>query len=263
MKLDYRYYKTIDSTNLEIKRLFQQGASEGTIASAGTQIAGRGRTGHSWKSPEDVSVATSLLLTPPEDFPMDRIPRLTVLAAMSVVRSVEELYHLDCGIKWPNDILIGKRKICGILTEMEAQKGHVRYVVVGIGVNVHQQPEDFAPEISDMATSLDIELMKQNPHRRDLRAGRKAVIEGIWKNFTEIYRVFLETEGSLEGIREEYNRHLVNRNERVRILDPAGEYEAKAIGMARDGSLEIQLDDGRTKLVDSGEVHVRGLYGYA
>ncbi len=263
MKLDYRYYDTIDSTNLEIRRLFAEGAGEGTIAYAGTQTAGRGRTGHSWKSPENVSVATSLLLTPPRDLSMSRIPRLTVLAAMAVMKTIEEEYQLDCGIKWPNDILIGGKKICGILTEMEAEGGFARCVVVGIGVNVHQRSEDFPEEIKEMATSLDLELEKKDLSSGGKRASRLTVTEGIWQHFTAYYQEFIRTGGSLESILEEYNLHLVNRDQRVRILDPKGEYEAKALGMAPDGSLEILLDDGRIRNVDSGEVHVRGLYGYA
>ncbi|SDW53411.1 BirA family transcriptional regulator, biotin operon repressor / biotin-[acetyl-CoA-carboxylase] ligase [Lachnospiraceae bacterium KHCPX20] len=260
MKLDYRYYKTIDSTNLEIKRLYAQGAKEGTVASAGTQTAGRGRTGHRWESPRDVSVATSLLLTPPADLPMEKLPGLTILAAMAVAKTIEEEYHLTCEIKWPNDILVGKRKICGILTEMDAANGSVNYVVVGIGVNVHQTKADFVEEISDMATSLDMELQKE--HGEDKRASRRTIIRGIWENFLSYYQDFLRYQGSLEGIREDYNLRLVNRNKRVKIMDPAGEYEAKAVGMEADGSLAILMDDGTKRCVDSGEVHVRGLYGY-
>lgn len=275
MEAIFHYYEEIDSTNEEIKRLIRSGCPEATVASAGTQTAGKGRRGHSWISPVGVSVATSIALYPVH-VPTEKIPRLTIVSAMAVAEAVEELYPLKTQIKWPNDILINNRKICGILTEADASNNHVNYVVVGIGVNVHHR--SFPPEIADMATSLDIELdrLRQQSSAPDSssasgealvnnipeQASRKAVTEAIWRHFLYHYERFEEKAGSLDSILSGYNERLVNKDRQVRILDPKGEYEATALGMNSEGKLTIRLADGTTRDVDSGEVHVRGLYGY-
>jgi BirA family biotin operon repressor/biotin-[acetyl-CoA-carboxylase] ligase len=254
MKITPIYYEEIDSTNNEIKRLIPQGISEGTVVSAGMQTAGRGRSGHDWTSPPNVSVATSMVLFPKE-VNVYHIPRLTLLAAVAVSMAVEQLYGLKTQIKWPNDILVHDKKICGILTEMEAHKGEVDYVVVGIGVNVHNR--EFSPDIAFKATSLDLALEEENSvtptHCKD-------VAEAIWENFAKLYEVFLHTE-DLTEVLHYYNERLINRNRRVRVLDPLGEYEGVAKEMLPTGELLVEAD-GQLKKIDSGEVSVRGIYGY-
>ncbi|MGN0240160.1 MAG: biotin--[acetyl-CoA-carboxylase] ligase [Candidatus Weimeria sp.] len=250
----YKYFEEIDSTNLEAKREGEAGAPGFTVISAGTQTAGRGRSGHTWISPEKVSVATSMLIYP-EGIPMEHLPRLTIIAGVSVAEAIEELYPLKTQIKWPNDVLISSKKICGILTEMEAENGTAKQVVCGIGVNVHQKKEDFAPDIRDMATSIDLELSGR-------KASRKAVTEAIWKHFLGHYETFAADGGSLEEILDSYNGRLANRNRRVRVEHQTHDFEGEALEMDPDGRLLIRRDDGSITAVDSGEVHVRGLYGY-
>ena len=281
----FKYFEEIDSTNLEAKREGEAGAPEFTVISAGTQTAGRGRSGHTWISPKKISVATSILLYP-DGIPMEHLPRLTIIAGAAVAEAVEELYPLHTQIKWPNDVLIDSKKICGILTEMEAENGHAKQVVCGIGVNVHQKKEDFAPEIRDMATSLDIELEKQidandtagmqkakssNFDQKSItldfekkwqQASRKAITEAIWQHFLKHYEIFRANGGSLEGILESYNSRLANKNKRVRVVHQVHDFEGMALEMDPDGRLLIRRDDGSITAVDSGEVHVRGLYGY-
>lgn len=282
----FKYFEEIDSTNLEAKREGEAGAPEFTVISAGTQTAGRGRSGHTWISPKKISVATSILLYP-DGISMEHLPRLTIIAGVAVAEAVEELYPLHTQIKWPNDVLIDSKKICGILTEMEAENGHAKQVVCGIGVNVHQKKEDFAPEIRDMATSLDIELEKQidandtagmqkakssNFDQRSIpldfekkwqQASRKAITEAIWQHFLKHYEVFRTNGGSLEGILDSYNSRLANKNKRVRVVHQIHDFEGIALEMDPNGRLLIKKDDGTITAVDSGEVHVRGLYGYA
>lgn len=281
----FKYFEEIDSTNLEAKREGEAGAPEFTVISAGTQTAGRGRSGHTWISPKKISVATSILLYP-DGISMEHLPRLTIIAGVAVAEAVEELYPLHTQIKWPNDVLIDSKKICGILTEMEAENGHAKQVVCGIGVNVHQKKEDFAPEIRDMATSLDIELEKQidandtagmqkakssNFDQKSIpldfekkwqQASRKAITEAIWQHFLKHYEIFRANGGSLEGILESYNSRLANKNKRVRVVHQVHDFEGMALEMDPDGRLLIRRDDGSITAVDSGEVHVRGLYGY-
>ena len=281
----FKYFEEIDSTNLEAKREGEAGAPEFTVISAGTQTAGRGRSGHTRISPKKISVATSILLYP-DGISMEHLPRLTIIAGVAVAEAVEELYPLHTQIKWPNDVLIDSKKICGILTEMEAENGHAKQVVCGIGVNVHQKKEDFAPEIRDMATSLDIELEKQidandtagmqkakssNFDQKSIpldfekkwqQASRKAITEAIWQHFLKHYEIFRANGGSLEGILESYNSRLANKNKRVRVVHQVHDFEGMALEMDPDGRLLIRRDDGSITAVDSGEVHVRGLYGY-
>ena len=260
MELSFHYHDVIDSTNTEIRRLMPTGIPEGYVVSCGEQTAGKGRSGHNWESPPGVSVATSIALYP-KGLSDIVLPRLTIIAAVAVAEAVEELYDLPTEIKWPNDILISKKKICGILTErltedMPVSGGGVP-VIVGIGVNVHHRT--FSDEIADKATSLDLELIAAG---RDCSiTSRRDVAESIWRHFEPHYRGFVDRGGSLLDILDMYNSRLVSTGERVRVLDPRGEYEGTCVRMDESGRLEVMTDSG-LRLIDSGEVSVRGIYGY-
>ena len=254
MEINYIYFDEIDSTNNEIKRRIEEHIPEGTVVSAGMQTAGRGRSGHDWKSPKNVSVATSMALYP-KQVKLSNVPRLTLIAAVAVAKAIENLYGLQTQIKWPNDILVHEKKICGILTEMNAKAQVVENVVVGIGVNVHNL--DFDSEISHMATSIDLALKEEG---KSIETHCKDVTEEIWKQFVFYYEGFLKTE-DLREILDFYNERLVNRNRLVRVLDPLGEYEAVAKEMLSTGELLVEKD-GKEIKIDSGEVSVRGIYGY-
>ena len=281
MSIQYIYQKSIDSTNNEIKRRLASGGrpEEYTVISAGTQTAGRGRIGHEWSSPADVSVATSMVLYPKvlskksdEVFPRkpeedaksgsrsgaiseECVPQLTIVAAMAVAYAVEELYGLAAQIKWVNDILLSGKKICGILTERVDDA-----VVVGIGVNVY--PGSFPPELAEQATCIADELEKQNGiKKKDTAVSRKRLTEKIWQHFLALYEQFLQNR-SLSFLLDEYNARLVNAGRMVRVMDPAGPYEAKALSMDENGRLVVETEAGGINRIDSGEVHVRGQNGY-
>ena len=153
-------------------------------------------------------------------------------------------------IKWPNDIVMNGKKVCGILTEMSAQLDYINHVVIGIGINV--QNESFPKEIEQVATSI---LMETGQH-----VNRAELIEAVLEQFERYYEIFLETE-DLSGLVKEYNAHLINMQKQVRVLDPKEPYEAKAMGITPHGELIVDTWEGR-KLVSSGEVSVRGVYGY-
>lgn len=246
--IHFEYFDTIDSTNNELKRRGNS-SPEFTVVSAGQQTGGRGRSGHVWKSPSHDSVATSMIMYP--NVPIECVPRITTAAAMAVASAVEELYPLKTEIKWPNDILISHKKICGILTEMIPEKGKVKYVIVGIGVNVHQT--SFPSDIKDIATSLDLELGGRMAKRRD-------VTEKIWERFMFYYDLFLKTH-DLSGFLDEYNGRLVNKERPVKVLDPQGHYDGISHGVDETGRLMVERD-GKIIYVDAGEVSVRGFYGY-
>ncbi len=253
-ELDFEYYESVDSTNDRIKVRAHEGAGQGLIISAGTQTAGKGRIGRKWESPTQDSISTSILLTP-DEINVEAVATITIIAAMAVRTALEKTCGLKPLIKWPNDIVIDGKKICGILTEMEMGDGKVWYVTCGIGVNVHNA--DFPEEIAYKATSVDIELKKQGGAAK---SSRKAITTAIWESFREYYNIFLET-ADLTGLKEEYERNLANRGERVRIEAQENSYEAKAIGINNNGELIVEVD-GNRQIIRTGEVSVRGIYGY-
>ena len=184
------------------------------------------------------------------DFAPDRASMLTLIAALAVSKAISEKTGQEAEIKWPNDIVMNGKKVCGILTEMSAQLDYINHVVIGIGINV--QNESFPKEIEQVATSI---LMETGQH-----VNRAELIEAVLEQFERYYEIFLETE-DLSGLVKEYNAHLINMQKQVRVLDPKEPYEAKAMGITPHGELIVDTWEGR-KLVSSGEVSVRGVYGY-
>lgn len=255
----YEFYPEIDSTNDELKRRAGEGrCPEYTVVSAGMQTGGRGRSGHTWSSPPGSSVSTSMIIYP-EGIEASHLPRLTPISAVAVAAAIEELYGLLAEIKWPNDVLLNKKKVCGILTEMlPAAGGMPACVIVGIGVNVHIR--DFPQEIADIATSIDIAIESAASGQVPIRTHCEDITRGIWEHFYEYYQDFKRTE-DLSGILDFYNKRLVNRGRRVRIMDPIAPYEGEALFIDETGALHVMTDTGE-RLVDSGEVSVRGIAGY-
>lgn len=242
------YYETTDSTNIRAKELAEQGAPDGTLVVADQQIAGRGRRGRGWESPSGKSIFMTILLKP--QINPNHASMLTLVTALAVAKAVSDVTEEKTQIKWPNDIIMNGKKICGILTEMSAQFDYINHIVVGIGINVHN--EGFPEEIAHMATSLMLECGRHF-HRATL-------IEKVLEYFEAYYEIFLETE-DLSGVVKEYNALLVNMNTNVRVLDPKEPFEGKARGITNNGELIIDTWESR-KLVSSGEVSVRGIYGY-
>ena len=243
-----KFFEEIDSTNNEVRRMAEQGAPEGTLVVAEIQTAGKGRRGRRWDSPKGSGIWHSFLLRP--EFAPEHASMLTLLAAMAVRKSVSDVTGLECLIKWPNDIVINGKKICGILTEMSAQFDYINHIVIGIGINVHN--ESFPEELQDHAGSLLLECGKR-VHRADL-------IEAFLEEFERLYAIYLQTE-DLSALQEEYDQLLVNRGRQVRVLDPKEPFEGKAMGITKKGELIVDTWESR-KLVSSGEVSVRGIYGY-
>ena len=238
-----------DSTNTDCKKLAEQGAKHGLLCTADTQIAGRGRRGRAWESPKGTSVSMTLLLRP--EIKPNQAPQLTLVMALAVARAISRISGETCSIKWPNDILMKDKKICGILTEMSAEMDYVHYVVIGCGINVNQ---DMIPEeLEKIATSIKIETGKSYQ--------RSELIAEILSNFEQLYQQFL-IHADLSLFIEEYNRYLVNQGRRVRVLDPKAEFEGEALGISPNGELLVRTETGETVEVYAGEVSVRGIYGY-
>lgn len=245
---EIHYYDTIDSTNNKARELAEKGSPHGTLVVADHQESGKGRRGRTWDSPANTGIFMSLLLMP--DINPNHASMLTLVTALAVVEAIQDVTGIIPGIKWPNDIVINRKKICGILTEMNAQFDYISNIVIGIGINVHN--EQFPPEISEMATSLFLECGK--------RFHRALIIAKILEHFEEYFEIFLETE-DLSQLMKFYNRLLVNRGADVKVLDPKKPFEGKAVGINKNGELMVDTWEAR-RLVSSGEVSVRGIYGY-
>lgn len=243
------YYDEIDSTNNRAKEYGEKGSPHGMLFVADKQVAGKGRRGRSWESPAGSSIYMTILLHP-EILPT-KAPQLTLVMAMAVADGIQKMTGLETKIKWPNDIVVNGKKICGILTEMSTEIDYINYVVIGVGVNVNQ--ETFPAEIQSTATSLKIELGET--------VRRSGLIAAVMASFEQYYEVFMKTE-DLSGLRNRYNSMLVNLDQEVKVLEPGHEYEAHALGINRTGELIVRTPDGEEKEIYAGEVSVRGVYGY-
>ena len=241
------FARETDSTNLWIKRLAKEGASEGTLALAEFQSAGRGRLGRSWEVPEGTSVMMSILLRP--KFEPQYAPTLTLVMGMAVAKAVKNL-GFDVSIKWPNDVVVSHKKICGILTEMGVRDGKIDYAVIGVGINVNIR--EFPEEMVDKATSLYLESGKE--------FDRSQIPGLVMEAFEEYYEKFAAT-CDLSGLKEEYESILANYNQPVRVLAKEP-YEGVARGITDGGELLVEKTDGTIVAVSAGEVSVRGLYSY-
>ena len=241
------FARETDSTNLWIKRLAKEGAPEGTLALAEFQSAGRGRLGRSWEVPEGTSVMMSILLRP--KFEPQYAPTLTLVMGMAVAKAVKSL-GFDVSIKWPNDVVVSHKKICGILTEMGVRDGKIDYAVIGVGINVNIK--EFPEEMADKATSLYLESGRE--------FDRSQIPGLVMEAFEEYYEKFAAT-CDLSGLKEEYESILANYNQPVRVLAKEP-YEGVARGITDGGELLVEKTDGTIVAVSAGEVSVRGLYSY-
>ena len=248
------YFDVTGSTNNDAKRLAEEGEPHGTVVVADVQNAGKGRRGRAWQTLSGTALSFTLLLRP--EFVPDKASMITLVMALSVAQAVEEAAGVAATIKWPNDIVVNKKKICGMLTEMTMtpEMDEIQYVVVGAGINVNNgRPEEFEEEIRQTATSLRIETGRQ--------IGRAELLERVLVRFEDNYKIFLETL-DLSRLRESYQRHLQGVGAEVRVLDPAGEYTGISHGINDQGELIVVKENGEKVQVYAGEVSVRGLYGY-
>ncbi len=243
------YFDLTDSTNTQARILAEEGAPHGTLVVADKQNGGKGRRGRTWESPGGEGIWMSILLRPemnPENASM-----LTLIMALAAEKGVREATGQKSLIKWPNDLVLNKKKICGILTEMSTQNMEIKYVIIGIGINVAQT--DFPEEIKATATSLLLESGERIP--------RSKIIASIMSALEEYYEIFMKTE-DMSALIDEYNERLVNLGNEVCILAPTGDFRGVSTGINAAGGLMVRLEDGTETEVISGEVSVRGVYGY-
>ena len=244
------WFDTIDSTNTRAKELAIAGAPEGTVVAAGSQSAGRGRLGRSFQSPEHAGVYMSVILRP--NCPPAQLMHLTCAVAVAMCDAVDLCAKVRPGIKWINDLVIGRRKLGGILTELilNPATSLVEAAIVGIGINVTQQPEEFSPELRDMAISLQHAAGKEIApsllaahmilalSRMDLSIPARAAVMGA------------------------YRRDCITLGQQVRLVRGEESAEGMALDVDEEGALLVRFRDGSIRPVSSGEVSVRGMYGY-
>lgn len=242
-------FDKLDSTNQQAKKLALEGASNGTVVIAEEQTAGKGRRGKMWVSPPGTGIWMSVVLRPsvmPENASM-----LTLVAGLAVCKAVREITNLEASIKWPNDIVVNGKKICGLLTEMNSEIDFINFVVVGIGINVNI--EKFPPELDNIATSLMIEGNQSYQ--------RKILVKRTLEIFEDYYKKYLETE-DLTKIIEEYNEHCINIGRKVRVTGRKQDITGNVKCVTNKGELIVTDQQGEDIVVTSGEVSVRGIYGY-
>ena len=241
--------ETIDSTNTYAKKLAMSGAPDGTVVIANDQTAGRGRMGRTFQSPKDKGIYLSVLLRP--EMEPQRLMPVTAMAGIAVADAVEAVCGVRPGLKWPNDPVIGNKKLCGILTEMslEGETGRVQYLVLGIGINVGQA--DLTEDVAAIATSLSAYLGRP--------VSRPQLAAALIKELEKLYGALKD--GDLSRYLAAYRRDCVNLGKTVQLL---GEDRDVVTAVDIDGEfgLVVRTADGTEKTVRSGEVSVRGLYGY-
>ncbi len=246
------YLEETGSTNIDAKRCAEEGEPHGTTVIAEKQVAGRGRRGRNWESPAGSAIYMTIMLKP--DFVPDKASMLTLVMALSVADAIAEKTNLPAGIKWPNDVVVHGKKVCGILTEMNVESDYIQYVVIGVGINVNNAaPEEFPEEIRDKATSLKIES--------GMTISRAELLERVLVHFEKNYDTFVRTL-DLSLLMEAYEARLLNLGREVEVLDPRGAYTGVARGINGTGELLVETENGEMIEVYAGEVSVRGIYGY-
>ena len=236
----YHFFKT-DSTNRVAFELGHAGEPEGAIVLAEEQSAGRGRAGRTWHSERAAGIYVTLLLRP--KLAPVQAPLLTMMAGLSAHTAVEAVTGLAVDLKWPNDLIIRGKKAGGILTEMHAEPGMVRFVVVGIGLNVNQ--EKFPGELAGLATSLRQETGKMQ--------SRMELFVRLLREFESDYNRFLR-----EGIPSVIQRFEVvssyAHGKKVRVTNGAESYVGTTVGLGPEGLLQVEREDGRVVTVIAGDV---------
>ena len=238
-------YEETSSTNTVAKELAEAGCPEGTVVIAGRQSAGRGRMGRSFSSPRGCGLYFSVVLRP-EGIPM----HLTCAAGVAAVKAVEKVCGIRPGIKWINDLCFETRKLGGILTE-GAPLGKDPYFVVGIGINCRTPEDGYPEEIKNIATSLSRVCGKEiSPEEM-----AAALIQ-------ELFTISQTLETEKSNIMSYYEENCITLGKDIQVIRGDTRRPAKAISVTEDGALAVQYDDGSRETVNSGEVSVRGMYGY-
>lgn len=237
------YRSSVASTNTLAMELAQEGAAEGTVVVAEVQTGGKGRLGRTWISPRG-SLAFSVILRPA--VPTHKAPLVTLMGAVAAARAIQERTGLAAGIKWPNDVLVEGRKVCGLLTEMSAEPDRIRHLVLGIGMNVNLDLAELPPGVRERSTSLAAEASGF--------VERTGLLSEILAQLDHGYRRFLADEPSVLDAWRGLN---VTLGRRVAVSGAAEAFSGIARDIDKEGRLIVLLDDGTRQAVAAGDVTIR------
>lgn len=235
-------HDTVDSTQHVARRLAEEGAPEGTLVIAEQQLQGKGRLGRRWESPKGKGIWLSLLLRP--QLSLQRSPQLTLLTAVALCRVLRRLTELDIGIKWPNDLLSGGKKLSGILLESSAEEERLSYVIAGIGISANLEESDYPPELLEKAASLYM--------LGGRKLDRHQIVASLMKELEELYELYMR-EG-FGPIRTLWEALAVSLHKRAVLTTPQGELEGVPVGLDENGALLLKMDNGEVLPVFSAEM---------
>ncbi|QUL52847.1 biotin--[acetyl-CoA-carboxylase] ligase [Paenibacillus tritici] len=235
----------VASTQEEAKKLAEIGAPEGTTVMAEEQTGGRGRMGRKWHSPHGKGIWMSLVLRP--ELPLALTPQLTLLAGVAVCTAIREVTGVPAGIKWPNDLLAGGRKICGILLESSLREGGLHYCIAGIGIAANLTEADYPEELKGIGTSLLIE-------GGGIPVDRTRLAEAVLEELEYLYALYQER--GFQPVKELWESMSVTLGRQVSVNTPQGRTEATAVGLDDNGGLLVRSGTGGITSVLSGEVEM-------
>lgn len=236
------YFPSVSTTQQVAQEKAREGAPHGTAVIAEEQLAGRGRLGRKWYSPPGLSLMVSLILRP--EIPLREAHHVTLLSAVAVAKSLHQLGY-PVQIKWPNDLLLEKRKVCGILTELSADMDRVRHAVVGIGVNVYHRLEDFPEALRERAGSLHL----YTPPKMGIRS---ALLLELFRQYEAIYEAYRE--GGFSVVRSEWLRYALPFGTEMTVKTGEASFKGKTMGLTEEGALLIQDDQGIERTLYSAEL---------
>lgn len=244
-------FDSLDSTNDELKRRAADTVENGLAVLAHGQTGGRGRRGRTFLSPAGKGLYLSVLLRP--QCAPETLTTLTAWTAAALCGAVEEVCGVRPGIKWPNDLVLQSKKLCGVLTELELDPatGAPRYVIVGLGINLTQSAADFGAEVAPIAISLE-QALGRAPESTALAAAVLRAMAALDRDFPAEKARYLAA----------YRRDCLTVGRAVTVLRPDGTRQGRAVGVDEDFALIVRWEDGREEALSAGEVSVRGLYGY-
>jgi BirA family biotin operon repressor/biotin-[acetyl-CoA-carboxylase] ligase len=245
------YCDSIGSTNSKAKELAEAGEEHGTVVISEEQTSGRGRLGRNWVSPKYKGIWMSIILRP--NIITENISQVTLLGAAAVQQAIMEM-GIKTGIKWPNDIVLNSKKVCGILTEMSGEIDHINYLVMGIGINVNLEDEDVPLELKDMATSLKLQS--------GIYVDRKLLLAKVLNIFEKLYNDFVQS-GNIKEIIEICRKNSILIGKEIQLIHRGKVATVKALDISDDGELVIENSEGILEYIVSGEVSIRGVYGYS
>jgi len=253
------FFNSIDSTNNYAKTIAIKGCDEGTTVVAEVQTSGRGRLGREWSSVSGKGIWMSIVLKPvigPES-----IQIITLAAAVAVVKAIKNATGIETGIKWPNDIILDGKKLCGILTEMSAEIERVNYIILGIGINVNHEGDDFSQSLKHIATSLKMHINNTDnlvKEQKSVDFRRSEIIKCVLFELEQMYNKI--NSGMNDVILDEWKNYSVTLGKEVKVIGKS-EYIGIAENITQEGRLIVRRIDGVKEEVLSGEISIRELMG--